>query len=114
MTFQNMTFLFQFQLMAEEFSSRCGGGDGGVFFLRVDVDECPEIAKEFGIEVLPSLLLVKNGELLSSFIGQDLERVRREIQLLSKEGGDGRRTSTHLDPHAHAPLPPTDVDHKDR
>ena len=67
--------------MAEEYVSK-----SLVFFLRVDVDDCSEAAKEFGIEVLPSFLLVKDGEVLESFIGQDLTRVQREMnQILRLE-----------------------------
>ena len=46
------------QLLAEEFS-----GHSDVFFLRADVDDCSEGAAEYGIEVLPSILIIKVSKL---------------------------------------------------
>ncbi len=68
----------QMDLMAEEF---CGGGGGGdVRFVRADVEDCPESAKEFGVEVLPSILVLSGGgDVVYSSIGQQLKGVREAI-----------------------------------
>jgi len=31
-------------------------------FLKIDVDECPDTALEFGIQAMPTFILVKNGD----------------------------------------------------
>ena len=43
----------QMELLAEEFD-----GDG-VRFLKADVEDCAEAAKDFGVEVLPSILIIR-------------------------------------------------------
>lgn len=37
--------------------------------VKMDVDECPDIAKNYGIMSVPSLLLFKNGSLVSKKVG---------------------------------------------
>ncbi len=37
--------------------------------VKMDVDECPDIAKNYGIMSVPSLLLFKNGSLVSKKLG---------------------------------------------
>ena len=34
--------------------------------LKIDVDECPELAREYGIMSIPTLMLFTNGELKST------------------------------------------------
>ncbi|TRY73244.1 hypothetical protein TCAL_07398 [Tigriopus californicus] len=63
------------ELLAEEYSS-----GGLVDFFQVDIDECTEISTEFGVEVLPSIVLIHHGEILESFIGQKTDRVEAEIR----------------------------------
>lgn len=70
-----MTNAHLFQLLAEEYSA-----GGLVDFFQVDIDECPEISTEFGVEVLPSIVLIHHGEILESFIGQKTDRVEEEIR----------------------------------
>ncbi|MBE5764455.1 MAG: thioredoxin [Clostridiales bacterium] len=43
---------------------------GGNFTVaKVNVDECPEIAREYGISAIPTLLVFKNGELKNKAVG---------------------------------------------
>ena len=37
--------------------------------LKIDVDECPELAREYGIMSVPTLMLFNNGELRSANTG---------------------------------------------
>ena len=39
---------------------------GKVSFYNVDVDQCPNIAQEFGIVSIPYLAIIKNGKLIKS------------------------------------------------
>ena len=38
-------------------------------FVKIDVDECPNISKEYGIMSVPTLLKFENGELIDTKIG---------------------------------------------
>lgn len=40
-----------------------------VKFIKVDVDECPEIAGAYGIMSIPTLMIFKNGKLIEKKIG---------------------------------------------
>lgn len=41
----------------------------GVTIVKVDVDKCEKIAREFGIMSVPTLLLFKNGEVVAKNTG---------------------------------------------
>jgi thioredoxin 1 len=36
---------------------------------KLNIDENPEIAEQFGIQSIPTLLLVKDGEIVDTFLG---------------------------------------------
>lgn len=37
--------------------------------VKIDVDECPELAKKYGVMSIPTLIIFKNGEIKSSQVG---------------------------------------------
>lgn len=43
--------------------------DGKAIVGKIDVDECMELAEEFGINTVPSFLFFKHGELVHQFSG---------------------------------------------
>lgn len=43
--------------------------DGKIAFYNVDVDENPNIAREFNIMSIPALALIKNGKLADMHVG---------------------------------------------
>ena len=43
--------------------------DGKLKITKVNVDESPELAKEFGIRSIPTLLVFKNGEIAEKMVG---------------------------------------------
>ena len=49
----------------EELSSRFSD----VTFVKMDVDQCPSISKEYGTMSVPTLIKFKNGEVVDSKIG---------------------------------------------
>jgi len=52
-----------------------------VKFVKVDVDDNPELAEKFGIMSIPSVFLFKNGEVAGSFLGlQSKENVKAFIE----------------------------------
>ena len=48
----------------------CAAANPNVLFAKVNVDENREIAAEYGIRGIPTLLLFKNGELAASHVGE--------------------------------------------
>ena len=51
-----------FEKLAENYSSQFN-------FAKVNVDEVPELAARFGIRSIPTLLLIKNGQIAEQLIG---------------------------------------------
>lgn len=43
--------------------------DEGINILKINVDEQPELAGEYGIRNIPTLLFVRNGEVLTKHVG---------------------------------------------
>ena len=43
--------------------------DGKVKVCKANVDENPELTAKFGIENIPAVFLIKNGEIVDSFVG---------------------------------------------
>jgi len=40
-----------------------------VTFEKVDVDESPDVAQEYGVRSVPTIVVEKNGEVVEKFIG---------------------------------------------
>ncbi|TWT13260.1 co-chaperone YbbN [Planomicrobium sp. CPCC 101079] len=40
-----------------------------VDFYKVDVDEAPDLAQKFGVQSIPTLILIKNGEEVKRSVG---------------------------------------------
>jgi thioredoxin 1 len=45
---------------------------------KVDIDEHPELATRYGVNSIPTLLVFKDGEVVSRFVGVQSERKLRE------------------------------------
>lgn len=59
--------------MAKEF-------EGKVKFVEVDVDKNSDLAEEYEIEAMPTLLVIKNGEVASRIVGVDVPKIRAAIE----------------------------------
>ena len=54
--------------------------DGSVKVGKVDVDKESELANEFGIMSIPTIVIIKNGEVSKTFVGvQSKENILKEI-----------------------------------
>ncbi len=53
--------------------------DGTVQYFKMDVDENPETARQFGIMSIPTLLIQKDGEVVDSLIGYHSQEQIEEI-----------------------------------
>jgi len=50
-----------------------------VIFLKVDVDECEEIASRYNISCMPTFLFFKSGERVADFSGANADKVKELI-----------------------------------
>jgi thioredoxin 1 len=43
--------------------------DGKIGFVKVNVDDCPQVASQYGIMSIPTLILFKDGKPVSNVVG---------------------------------------------
>ncbi|KAL0100322.1 hypothetical protein PUN28_019587 [Cardiocondyla obscurior] len=51
-----------------------------VVFLKIDVDECEDIAAEYDISSMPTFVFIKEGKVLETFSGASIEKLQNTIQ----------------------------------
>jgi len=51
-----------------------------VLFLKVDVDECDDVAVEYNIESMPTFLFIKQSKVIESFSGANKDRLAQLIE----------------------------------
>ncbi|KAB8297912.1 hypothetical protein EYC80_001695 [Monilinia laxa] len=49
------------------------------YFIKVDVDEVPDVSQELGIRAMPTFIIFKNGEKLSQVVGASPHTVEQAI-----------------------------------
>lgn len=52
--------------------------DGKIVVGKCDVEENDELASDFGVRTIPTLLFFKNGELVDKFVGATTKTVLQE------------------------------------
>lgn len=52
----------------------------GVVFLKIDVDDCQQTARSYGVSSMPTFQFFKNGTKLAEFSGADPDQLRRNIE----------------------------------
>jgi thioredoxin 2 len=55
--------------MAPAYAAAAKALEPGVQSLKLDIDQAPEIARRFGIQSVPTLLLMRQGKLLAQTAG---------------------------------------------
>lgn len=63
-----------FEKLAEEYV--------GMTFLKVDVDESPELTNEFDVSAMPTFLFIKNGVIVKRVEGADIEQLDAGFALM--------------------------------
>ena len=71
-------------LMSDLFSQLANEFAGDFIFARVDIDENPQLVKEYQVENVPTLLIFQNGEMVRQEVGQLQET---EARMLLKDFG---------------------------
>ncbi|XP_057709983.1 thioredoxin b [Corythoichthys intestinalis] len=51
-----------------------------VVFIKVDVDECDDVAQKHGISAMPTFLFFKNGKKVDDFTGANADKLLERIQ----------------------------------
>ncbi|KAL6438724.1 hypothetical protein ACFW04_004607 [Cataglyphis niger] len=51
-----------------------------VIFLKVDVDECEDIAAEYEITSMPTFIFIKEGKVLETFSGANYDKLKNTIE----------------------------------
>ena len=57
------------KMLAPVFEELSSEMEGKVTFLKVDVDECGYIAREYGISTIPTMMIFKDGENQDTMVG---------------------------------------------
>ena len=67
------------RMLAPTFEKLADNYGQEISFAKVNVDELPEVASQYGIRSIPTLLLLRDGEVVEELVGarpyQDLARV---------------------------------------
>ncbi len=52
----------------------------GIKVCKLNVDEAPNTASDFGIMSIPTILIIKNKEVVKSFVGvTEIEKIKEEL-----------------------------------
>lgn len=52
-----------------------------ISFIKINIDDCDEVAMQFGVYAIPTVLFFKNGTLVHRFTGnQGLDAVKKDIE----------------------------------
>jgi len=57
----------------------------GAHFIKLDVDEVPDVAQELGIRAMPTFLVFKNGEKINEVVGANPKSLLAAIEAAVKD-----------------------------
>ncbi|KAJ8943626.1 hypothetical protein NQ318_016604 [Aromia moschata] len=54
---------------------------GDIHILKVDVDECEELAMEYNISAMPTFVIIRKKAIITTFSGADYEKLKHVIRV---------------------------------
>ncbi|KAK6788901.1 hypothetical protein RDI58_012700 [Solanum bulbocastanum] len=51
-----------------------------VEFVKIDVDELDDVAQEYGVQAMPTFVLIKKGKVVDKIVGADKEGLKMKIE----------------------------------
>ena len=78
------------RMLAPTFEKLAANYGNQIIFAKVNVDELPEVAGQYGVRSIPTLLLLRNGEVLEELVGA------RPYQELGLRPGPASRLSREV------------------
>ena len=68
--------------IAPQIEAMSTGEFSAVKFLKVDVDECEEVAMEYNITAMPTFIFIKNGKKVDDMMGANPDKLKSMINNL--------------------------------
>jgi len=69
------------KMIAPAYDELAESGDyPGAIFLKIDVDELPEISEKYQVMAMPTFLFVKRAKVIDRFSGASIDRLRNLLQ----------------------------------
>ncbi|OIT21894.1 PREDICTED: thioredoxin H2-like [Nicotiana attenuata] len=51
-----------------------------VEFVKIDVDELDKVAEEYGVQTMPTFVLIKKGKVVDKVVGADKDGLKKKIE----------------------------------
>lgn len=71
--------------MLTEAKNRFSDEFPGAHFIKLDVDDVPDVAQELGIRAMPTFIVFKNGEKLNEVVGANPKALLAAVEAAVKE-----------------------------
>ena len=68
------------RMISPVYEELAGGAGDGTTFLKVDVDDQPEVAAAAGVTAMPTFKFFKDGQLLDTIVGADAAKLQEPDQ----------------------------------
>ncbi|XP_059310195.1 thioredoxin H2-like [Lycium ferocissimum] len=52
-----------------------------VEFIKIDVDELADVAQEYGVQAMPTFVLIKQGKIVDKLVGADKDGLQKKIEI---------------------------------
>ncbi|KAL6500693.1 Cytoplasmic thioredoxin isoenzyme 2 [Orobanche hederae] len=65
--------------LMEPFFNQLSAKYSDVNFVKIDVDDLPDVAREFGVTAMPTFVLLKQGKEVLKVIGAEKDELEKQI-----------------------------------
>ncbi|XP_030511320.2 thioredoxin H2-like [Rhodamnia argentea] len=66
-----------------------------VDFIKIDVDELMNVSRQFGVQAMPTFLLMKNGKVVDKVVGAKKDELRNKIEQHSNKSQPYLRSNSY-------------------